>query len=1341
MRRFVWLAVFVTLAALGEAQDGLRILSQYKSSFVLNGVFQQNNTVTVQCTQSDFGIWRYLTLTKADGTTQALGVRCNAPEYQYTKTLVGYIPNDGIALLYSNCLLQSPYGFDPSLLAVVDFSRAPTNPGQLVAQSIHRHKAVMRHRPENRATKHRKIFGALLGGVVGGALYCAIAGCGGGGGLDQGKLDALNTRVDTLQQTTANLQVATTAMAGQITTLFTAQSQFATQISSSLQTTTQLFEQQLTLANQSLQAQRDTTDYLTYLNGGLTNDLTNLKAQLGGTQDQVASLEQSVLAGFNVSAGNLAAVVRDLNYVSGNLSQQINTSSTACMNRLGYLRARVEKLSGKLQAQLTNVNDLIRNTQARRALAEFTQQELTGIINQGYTPFLVDLGTAPSADSSEFVWKMNIEVSRVMYIRNSGGLTAQQLDVAWYCSTQQLIRFGDSVSTWMDIFSHFGPTGCNNTLAGNCTCWAVSQRYSCATTSGAYNASDWLLQSDLRASNVCTSAVTTSDAVSHVTLDSLLVVLSAVCNDGTWNNENLRVISGMMGRSASVPYNGAVCGMVFDTLADVSATGINFMYGILFYLQLSFGKVYVTSDSFAKYIYGTVPEGVTTVEDPLATVNGTDMRCFYSSFMSFDNGVEPMLPVYKLTFASTTASVSMSLDNVTANDVTEVTAAVPEDIVLPPSDEYVVGDPADPSVCYNAPYSALSLSPSSQGRCGGLDYALVDHPDNFTISKWNVANRAIFDHFCATNVASYYRRTLNGQGLCTGTALVGEGSQCTIRQNFEVSSVVGGVKYTPRAGTTATSIVRMIIPDGNLTSLIFSECPSVSLQQTAPNVATLTLGNPRPDSDITVAIVLGGACSATVSSFTIEKNTQRPYLIPVCSGATSSARTVTVYRYDSQQQLQLCGNTTSFTVDRQTFISNFATPDLLQVNVTTQIQLDSNQLALQRGMNDLRDIMAQIAIASVKSQLSTGIQLDVATYNLWQSVMGRIQDNAVLTANLIDTTRDTSLANYSAAFSTYSTAQDANIAAMNATINASRALLDVLSQQAYNASSLAAHLAELTNTTNIAINYWNTLFNENLNATLAVTQGVVGVLNSIHFDSPVGLAGLSDFFGGIGSFLENKIIDPGIAKLVSGLEYIARAAVGAANFVKDFVSDGLKALTGIAGNIFAIIFWILVAIGGFAGLYLLYMARATIGNKSQIGRAMRNELSISDLKPARTDEGAPQYAPRPPQSTGQPRPDPTPKEPIRSYSYEGSAQPPLQTSLMSRPTVAPVPSKPTVPPPPLPARPAFSANAALPQTRMPIASAPVPTSGNLNASRLQTRRNLAYTAVRTDAYDLEGHDD
>ena len=1206
------LALLLALVACATGQT-LKILSERYNSFVLNGVFQQNHTITVQCTDADFGITRYLTVTRADGTSNTIGVRCNAPTYTYTTTLVGYVPADGISLLFSNCLVQNPYGYDPNLLAQIDLDRAPSNPGQLVAQSIHRRKLVHEVRPDSlaRPFQQRKFFGALIGGIVGGIIACAIplGLCGGGGGADPAKLAELNTRVDALQGQTNNLIAATDKMAGQITNLFTAQSEFATTVSASLTTTTQLFNQQLDLANKSLQAQKNTTDYLSFLNGGLTQDFGNLRTQLLGTQTQVSSLETQVLAGFNVSAGNLAAVVRDLNYVSGNLTLQMNNSNIQSAKRLGYLRARVEKLTVTTQLQLMQINDLLRNTQARRALAQFTQAKIPDIINQGFTPFLGNLGTAPAADSSEFVWKMNIEVSRVLYIRNSGGLSAQQLDVAWYCNTQKLIEFGNSVSTYLDIFRQFGPSNCNNTIAGNCTCWAVSQRYSCATTSGAYNSSDWLNKTDLRNSSVCTSAVTTSAAVSHVTLDSLLVVLSAVCNDGTWNGLDLRVISGLLGRSASIPANSAVCTMVFDTLADVSATGINFMYAILFYLQLSFSKVYVASDSYAKYIYGTVPDGVSTVDDPLGVVNGTDVRCYYSTFMSYD-AVHPMLPVYKMTFVSTSASVTMTLDNVTTNDITQVTQAVPDSFLLGPFDsQFVVNNPADTSVSYDVPFSAITLSPSSEGRCGGVDYALVDNPNNFTISKWNVANRGVFNHFCATNVPSYFKRTLNGQGLCTGTALAGEGTWCTVRQNFEITSTVDGFKLQPRTGTGATTIVEMVIPDGNITSLLFSECPSISLQQTAPNVATLTLGNPRPDGDITVAIVLGGQCAATVSSFTISKNTQRDYLIPVCSGKTSSSRTVSVFRYDSAQQLHLCGNTTNITVDRQTFISQFSTPDILQVNVTNQLSLDVNQLALQRAMNDIRDIVAQLAIASVKAQISTGVQLDALSYNNFKLVLDRLQDGSVITAALINSTRNTALFDYSGAFAQYSVDQYANIAEMNSTINGSKFILDVLSQQAYNASSLAAHIAELTNTTNIAVNEWRAAVAAYANATLAAIQANVAYLNSIHFSGPVGLGGLSDFFGGVGSFLLDDVLDPGIGLLKEGIGFVAKAVVGAANFAADLVKTGLNGLLGLTGDLFKIFFWVIVAVVAFLGI-------GAIGSlllSPQVIAILTGKFSTSDL--------------------------------------------------------------------------------------------------------------------------------
>lgn len=1233
MLRFVLLAVIVSLAS-GQT---LTILSQYKNAFVLNGVFQQTNTMAIQCFDTDYGIWRYLIVTKADNTASTVGLRCNAPTYIFTKTLVGYIPEDGTSLLFSNCLLQNPYNVDPTLGVTADISRAPTNPGEVVSLAIHRRKQQMEHRNDEIRTmhgipKHRKcpICVALVGGIIGGYLYCTIQGCGGGGGADQKELDNLNTQVGTLQTTTNNLVTATNAMAGQITTLFTAQSTFATTVSGALDTTTQLFNQQLALANASLAMQQNTTDYLTYLNGGLTQDLGNLHTQLSGTQDQLLALESSVSSGFNVTAGNLANVVRDLNLLSINLTTQINTSSTTCTNRLGYLRARLEQLTGATQAQIAQLNDLVRNTQARRNLASFIQANLQGIIDGGYTPFLANLGSPPSPDTSEFVWKINIEVSRVLYIRNNAGLSAQMLDVNWYCNTGQLIAFGSTVSSFLDVMSHFGPSTCNATLAGNCTCWAVSQRYSCPTTTAAYNHTDWFLQSDLRASNICTGAVVTNPVQVHVTLDSLLAVFSAVCNDGTWNNANLRVLSGMMGRSASVPYNPLVCTMVFDTLADVTNTGLNFMYAVMFYLQLSFSKVYVGSDIYAKYLYGTVPDSVTTIEDPLATINGSEVKCFYSTFMSYNTGVQPMLPVYRLDFVSSTMTVSMTINNVSVSDVSQVTQSVPDSIVLPPTGSFVAGEPADPSTSFNIPFNLMSASPSAKERCGSPTYPMVDDPANFTVTKWGIENRAVFDHFCGTNVASYYKRTLNGQGLCTGTALIGEGSLCTIRQDFVISSVAGGVEFQPRVGTSSSGIVDVILPDGNVTSIIFSSCPSVSLSQTAPNVATLTLGNPQPTTDITVAIVLTGDCAATTPSFTIPANQQKDFLIPLCLGKTTSFRAINIFRYDSTGQLQPCGNTTNFTVDRQTFINQFTTPDIIQTNITAQLAVDSNQLAIEQSLNNMRGIMANMMITQIQAQLSTGIQFSTDIYTQFATILTQLQYNGQLTSDLANATRNTQLYNYDANLAAYVASSNAYVAQGNATLNASRALLNTLAQQAYNASSLAAQIAILTNSTNNAVNNFANALDAYANATLAALQTTVAFLNSIHFSSATGLGGLSDFFGGIGSFLINKVVDPGIAGLVGGIEYVAKQAVGALDWAEGLVDRALNGLLGLANGVFQILWWVLIAVVGVMLFGAIGGAAYLIMTNPQLKALLKGDLRSTDLA-----DYKPPYQPEP-KSTNNP---------------------------------------------------------------------------------------------------------
>ena len=89
--RLLWLLVFAVLAV--DAQT-LKIMSQRQNAYALNGRMYQNNTITVQCTDADFGVYRFATITKGDGSTVQLGVLCSPPVYSYELEEVGRVPRD-----------------------------------------------------------------------------------------------------------------------------------------------------------------------------------------------------------------------------------------------------------------------------------------------------------------------------------------------------------------------------------------------------------------------------------------------------------------------------------------------------------------------------------------------------------------------------------------------------------------------------------------------------------------------------------------------------------------------------------------------------------------------------------------------------------------------------------------------------------------------------------------------------------------------------------------------------------------------------------------------------------------------------------------------------------------------------------------------------------------------------------------------------------------------------------------------------------------------------------------------------------------------------------------------
>ena len=1219
-----WLLIWVLALALALAPLRARaqsptfgILSTYLNAYALNGKLYQNMTLTIQCTDSDYGITRYLTITMADGTEDLLGILCSAPTYIYTTTLVGYIPNDGVFQAYSSCLMQSPYTLDPSTVPQIDFDRSPASPDQVIALSHHkreraredlRHESI--HMQRHAARKSFFDGGNSLANAFTFGLYCTFKDCSGSNGPD---LTELTNRVDQLAGAKDVLNNSITSLKNSLTAFITTQANLTEINTASITNLKTLMDQNIDRATTSIMLQQNTTDYLARLNQGLTSDVSTLQASIVSTQDSVATVSANLAASYNMTLGAIDRVVYDVNLALGNLTLDVNVGFNRTTKSIAYLRSKIDRLTELTQQQINQINSLIRQTQARRAEAQWFHTLLQPTLDVGLTPFLLNLGVAPAGDTNDLVWKLNIEVTRIMYIRNNLGLTAQQTDISWYCNTQKLLDFGNSVSSFSDVLRRFGPSTCNASLAQSCECWATSQRYSCATTTQAINASDWLTKTDLRNSTVCNgSAVTTGPLTAHVTLDSLFALLSTVCSDGTNNNENLRVLSGQTGLKATIPYNSRVCTVIYDDIVDVATTGQNFIYATFFYLQLAFSKVYISSDYYARYVYGVVPDGVTTRTDDMAVVNGTDAKCHYHGFMSYDTGTNPMLPVYKITFVSQQTTVTTTLNNVTASTITDVTVSVPDSLVLPITDTVVVGDPADPSAIWNVPIYDASISLSAEARCGHVTYPIIDYASNFTMYKWDAINKTPFDAFCATNVASYYRRTLNGQGQCTGSALIGEGSWCTTRTSFSISSRLGGFAVQPRTGTSSTVIARAIVPNGNLTQIIFSDCPSYSLVQDAPNSARLTLGNPRIDADITVAIVLGGDCAATTPSFVIPQNSQRDFFIPVCVGVVSSARTVSIFRYDADSNLQPCGNTTDITVDRANFISSFNTPDLIQTSITTQTVMDSNQLALMQTNADVRSQLAQAVLIQAQAIVATGLQIPQATFNASLAFLASLDLSTLQDIQRLNATRNTQLYNYTTEFNSYYSNISALIVSQQASINASRTTLTALAAQVFDAQSLAAQLSNLTITVTEAIANFSAALINYANIDVVAQRATLDALGQIHSNPSL----FGDLFGAFGGVLTGVISAPGevwrtsVGLLKDGIAAVVTAVVTVAELAYDILKAGISALMGIAASAFMWLFYGMMTIVGLIFIFLFL----SWAKSPQFRKIIKNELSASDLK-------------------------------------------------------------------------------------------------------------------------------
>jgi hypothetical protein len=363
------------------------------------------------------------------------------------------------------------------------------------------------------------------------------------------------------------------------------------------------------------------------------------------------------------------------------------------------------------------------------------------------------------------------------------------------------------------------------------------------------------------------------------------------------------------------------------------------------------------------------------------------------------------------------------------------------------------------------------------------------------------------------------------------------------------------------------------VPQGSITQSILSDCPGQTLVQTNPNVATLTLSNPRSDIDIQVAIQITGDCSLTVPSFLVPKLQSRDYLIPVCVGKLSSLRTVHVLRYGDDSNLYACGNVTNITVARDTFINTFNTPDLIHVNITRMLTQDQVNLQMFNSIIQQSQAIASVITAIPQIFASYGVSMTANATNTLEASLQLLVDQLLATAASINGSRDASLADITDLFNQFKgglqAAQDTGLGYLHD----AQALLDKLAGENVNASSVLADLIALTNLTNANLDKAIASLLAFANATEAVAVATLNQFAAMNAGGGGGLGVLGPFFGLIG----NAIVTVG-NDAYNGVKTVINAAAKEAEFLDNIFHGAL----GFGADIFKIVIYGLMVVAGIA---------------------------------------------------------------------------------------------------------------------------------------------------------------
>lgn len=1252
MRLLLLLLFFATIA------HGATIVSERLNLIAQDGKLYQNKTLTVQCSRSDFGTPVNLTITNSvTNVTSYVIINCSSPRITYLggTSPQAYIPRDGRLQSMEYCMSRDFYRHE-SLVPEVNHTEGGTfdswGNGGLSLQSHnpdHHWSLKMQPREPQPHTDHftfkqrYRLNGRLLrplenrdihphvamprphhvsrllgfgfrsavaligfaGGIAGGFLGAELSGRG-GSGLDPAYFENFRAKAEGYIK---DLQAANNAT-----------QQWQNQTTGLLTNLTLAYEDSKVLYDQIGREFNITRDNLENQQAIFNATSRALDAEIADSRSRTDNLYNTVLNLSSVideltGAGN-QTLQRAMNYTRSSFQSATDAMYAirdALVERMANTDSRLRALARMVNQVTGSVREAIIKLQTLRALTRLAQLSLYDLANEGtYTPFLSDLGQQPAEDLG-FYRSVLIDSVRTHYGWTNGGNYYLRTSMfVLECDITFILARVEDFMTWREALDNIGPPGCNKSLTGDCACWMTVQSSYCTSNESMVNST---MVNNTRYlvlnSTYCTSSVTYDANQTFYAAQDILDYFGTKCTDEPILTNTYAVISSTIFTvSYYMRQDNTVCSMLVNI---VFMTQPNYVWSIFYFWELGYGEMVRKKDIYSHYLDGLIPNNLTIVEEPFVRRDSIDMSCWTAYYMAYSTD---WLPVYRYINPVVNTSVSVAINGTTVLTTSDVLVATPTNFILE-AEMRVTGNPVSSSSVYDIPENELSLTPTAQSRLGKPTYPMVPCEACNNLTYWRSINGIPFDHRFGNTMAEYFKRNVSSN-FCNGTSKSGEGTWCTRKDNFFFYLNGSALVAEPYS---ATYLVTVIVPEGQVVANQFSECPVVSIDPMSGSWTQVHLFNPTGQS-IRVAVVETGDCTRSFLDINIGSGKTYEHLVPTCV-AGSGQVAMTVSRYIGSE-LTSCENITGLnvTVDRTNLIELRAVPDTRYVNERSVTEVDNTAYSLAETMRSILDLLGGMVVTNYASLQSITVQVPDEVYVNYSSILAQIKLIANQTeARLInDTARAVfNLTNITQPFYDRITS---NIAALNGIIDLYNTTLTTYKGRVVNVTDVLQLLEyALSNATY----YQNRLVESTENMTLALIAFAGNVSHQLrNRGSLFGdlLSGLKDAFEEAKDGVE-WLGEGGIDLVTDVAKFIYETGKKASEGFWSFLGSGF----GIASAVGTLISYILFMCIGVIACYFCYRNRKRL---KKLAASKKEDKETPPAPPPKPKVDLSQLKPSPP---------------------------------------------------------------------------------------------------------------